>query len=88
MQTMKGGSKWLLEFLSNEYAKIPAKKRSFLVWFENFEALFPSNPAISQANMLRKPITQKISLPSALGILQKIGGTGMKVKNVGKFNPK
>jgi hypothetical protein len=88
MQTMKGGSKWLLEFLSNEYAKIPAKKRSFLVWFENFEALFPSNPAISQANMLRKPITQKISLPSALGILQKIGRTGMKVKNGGKFNPK
>jgi len=69
MQSMKGGSKWLLEFLSNEYAKIPAKKRSFLVWFENFEALFPSNPAISQANMLRKPIPQKISLPSALGIL-------------------
>jgi hypothetical protein len=53
MQTMKGGSKWLLEFLSNEYAKIPARKRSFLVWFENFEALFPSNLAISQANMLR-----------------------------------
>jgi hypothetical protein len=47
MQAMKGGAKWLLEFLSNEYAKIPANKRSFLVWFENFEALFPNNPAIS-----------------------------------------
>jgi hypothetical protein len=84
----EGGSKWLLEFLSNEYVKIPAKKRIFLVWFENFEALFPSNPAISQANMLRKPITQKTSLPSATGILQKIGRTVLKVKNGGKFNPK
>jgi len=54
----EGGLKWRLAFLSNEYVKIPEKKSSFLVWFENFEALFPSNLAISQANMLRKPITR------------------------------
>jgi hypothetical protein len=42
MQTMKGGSKWLLEFLSNEYAKIPAKKRSFLKGVK--KQIFSSGP--------------------------------------------
>ena len=66
----------------------PSKEKELFSLVRKLRSLVPSNPAISQANMLRKPITQKISLPSALGILQKIGRTGMKVKNGGKFSPK